>query len=139
VNAHVQVFMEPAPLLVPLVEEGWLEGEVPELIVRRYLQPLVAKQIDALVLGCTHYPLLQQVIARELAAQSGSVLPVVDSAHATAQRLGEALREAGIANCNAHPGTLRMLVTDMPRRFSEVASRFLGHDLSGLDVSAIDL
>ncbi|HEX4354953.1 MAG TPA: glutamate racemase, partial [Polyangiales bacterium] len=67
-DPRVELFMESAPLLVPLVEEGWLEGEVPELVVRRYLRPLVAQRIDALVLGCTHYPLLHDVIARELAA-----------------------------------------------------------------------
>jgi glutamate racemase len=139
VSPRTTVFMEAAPLLVPLVEEGWLEGEVPELVVRRYLRPLVAQRIDALVLGCTHYPLLSDVIARELAAQSGTLLPVVDSAHATAEQLASLLREGRIENRNEQAGALQMLVTDMPRRFSEVASRFLGRDLSGLDVTAIDL
>jgi glutamate racemase len=139
VDPRTSVFMEAAPLLVPLVEEGWLDGEVPELVVRRYLRPLVAQRIDALVLGCTHYPLLQEVIARELAAQSGAVLPVVDSAHATALQLASLLRERQLENRAEQSGALQMLVTDMPRRFSEVASRFLGHELSGLDVSAIDL
>ncbi|HEY2734601.1 MAG TPA: aspartate/glutamate racemase family protein, partial [Polyangiales bacterium] len=141
VDPRVELFMEAAPLLVPLVEEGWLEGEVPELVVRRYLRPLVAQRIDALVLGCTHYPLLHELIARELAAQSGEALPVVDSAHATAEQLANQLRERGLANANANDqaGSLRMLVTDMPRKFSEVASRFLGSAVDALDVSAIDL
>jgi glutamate racemase len=138
-NPHAVVCMEPAPLLVPLVEDGWLEGEVPELVVRRYLKPLVAQHIDALVLGCTHYPLLSEVIERELAAQSGKTLPVVDSAVATAEDLAHALAERCLLRAAKTPGHLRLLVTDMPRRFSEVASRFLGHDLAGLDLTAIDL
>jgi glutamate racemase len=134
-----ELWMEAAPLLVPLVEEGWLEGEVPQLVVRRYLRPLVAHRIDVLVLGCTHYPLLREVIAGELAAQSGRPLPVVDSAHATAQELSVLLQEQGLDARGSRPGSLRMFVTDMPQRFSEAASRFLGHDLQGLDISAIDL
>jgi glutamate racemase len=137
-SRNSELFMEPAPLLVPLVEEGWLEGEVPELVVRRYLRPLVEQKIDALVLGCTHYPLLQQVITRELAALSGEELPVVDSAHATAEELAELLRERGLSRPGSS-GSLRMFVTDMPGRFSEAASRFLGRGLDGLDISAIDL
>jgi len=128
---------------VPLVEEGWLEGEVPSLVVRQYLTPLVERGIDALVLGCTHYPLLMPVIARELAALRGSAAPVVDSAHATADDLSRELRARGLLrvpeNPEAHPAQLCMLVTDMPRRFSEVASQFLGRALEGLDVRAMDL
>ena len=134
-----ELFMEPAPLLVPLVEEGWLEGEVPRLVVGRYLAPLVSQRVDALVLGCTHYPLLQAVIASELAAQSGRPVPVVDSAHATAQELAHLLEEQGWSAPASQPGRLRMFVTDMPQRFREVAGRFLGHDLAGLDISSIDL
>jgi glutamate racemase len=140
VDPQVEVFMEPAPLLVPLVEEGWLEGNVPELVVRRYLEPLVAHGIDALVLGCTHYPLLEGVIARELAAQSGRPLPVVDSAHATAEELAHKLAALGLLHpAGESEASLRLFVTDTPRRFSEVASRFLGRAIDGLDLTAIDL
>src|SRR6478752_7306971 len=64
VESRIEVFAQPAPMLVPLAEEGWLDGTVPELVVERYLEPLVAKNIDALVLGCTHYPILGSVIGR---------------------------------------------------------------------------
>jgi glutamate racemase len=135
----VQVFVEPAPLLVPLVEEGWLEGEVPRLAVRKYLSALVDHDIDALVLGCTHYPLLQSVIAREVDALHGSHVTVVDSAHAVATELAALLASQQLAASRAHDGKLRILVTDMPNRFTEVASRFLGQDVGSLDVTAIDL
>jgi glutamate racemase len=139
VDTRAETFMQPAPLLVPLAEEGWLDGEVPALVVRRYLEPLVHAGIDALVLGCTHYPLLRDVIARELSAMSGRALPVVDSAEATAGELCELLQERAIGARRPGQGSLRLLVTDMPKRFGDVAARFLGRSVVGLSVEAIDL
>jgi glutamate racemase len=138
VSTRAEVHQLPAPLLVPLVEEGWLEGEVPTLVVRRYLEPLVAAGIEALVLGCTHYPLLAPVIREEAARLAGRPIAVVDSAEATAIELAELLRDRDLA-CTGGAGGLSMMVTDLPGRFAEVAARFLGHDLAGLTVSAIDL
>ena len=134
-----RVFAEAAPLLVPLVEEGWLEGEVPRLAVRRYLGALVEHDIDALVLGCTHYPLLQPVIASELADLHGAAVPVVDSAHALAAELAELMERQQLTASDASPGKLRLIVTDMPRQFAVVASRFLGQDIASLDVTQVDL
>jgi glutamate racemase len=138
-DSRVETFAQAAPLLVPLAEEGWTRGEVPTLCVRKYLEPLVAQRIDALVLGCTHYPLLKDVIASELAALAGAPLPVVDSADATAVALEALLTERGLATAGAASGALTLLVTDLPRRFAEVASRFLGQDVSSLPVEAVDL
>lgn len=135
----VRVFIQPAPLLVPLVEEGWLEGDVPRLAVRKYLSPLVEHDIDALVLGCTHYPLLAPLIASELADLHGSPIPVIDSAHAVASDLAEVLATKQLAATRTERGSLRIFVTDMPKQFTEVASRFLGQNVESLDVTAIDL
>ncbi|HEX7478232.1 MAG TPA: glutamate racemase [Polyangiales bacterium] len=139
VSTRTETFMNAAPLLVPLVEEGWVEGEVPRLAVRRYLSPLVAQNIDTLVLGCTHYPLLREVIESELQALTGHSVPVVDSAQATASELHSVLADRRLATQRPSTGQLRILVTDMPGRFSEVAARFLGRSVEGLDVTAIDL
>ncbi len=138
VDTRVETFMQAAPMLVPLAEEGWITGDVPRLVARRYLEPLVAADIDALVLGCTHYPLLRGAIERELADLHGGALPVVDSAEATAGELAELLAERDLAASRAQ-GNLQIMVTDMPKRFTEVAARFLGRPLSGLAVEAIDL
>ncbi len=138
-SSRGEVFAQPAPLLVPLVEEGWLEGEVPRLAVRRYLEPLVAAQIDTLVLGCTHYPLLGDVIRAELAALAGGPVPVVDSARATAAELAALLCDREAESGRDAGGTLRLLVTDLPGRFGDVASRFLGQKLDGLHVEQVDL
>jgi glutamate racemase len=138
VSTRAEVIQRPAPLLVPLVEEGWLDGEVPPLVVRRYLEPLVEAGIDALVLGCTHYPLLAGVIGEEAARLAGRPLSVVDSAEATAEELAELLAERALGAA-AGPGDLKLMVTDLPARFAEVAARFLGHDVEGLEVEQIDL
>lgn len=128
-----------APLLVPLAEEGWLEGEVPRLAVQRYLAPLIEAGVDAVVLGCTHYPLLEGVIAAEVSALGGRTIAVVDSAAATADELARMLAERALATDASVDGRLRLLVTDVPRRFSQAAARFLGQPVDGLDVEAIDL
>jgi len=105
------------PLFVPLAEEGWLEGEVPTAIAEHYLGQLRGR-IDALVLGCTHYPLLAPTVARVL----GEGVALVDSAEATAAAVEDALPPTR-AGGTSH----RYFVTDVPVRFAEVAARFLGH------------
>src|SRR5690349_3608109 len=72
----VQVTVRACPLFVPLIEEGWLEGEITDRIVRQYLTPLLEEGVDAVVLGCTHYPLLRGAIERFL----GDKVQLVDSA-----------------------------------------------------------
>jgi glutamate racemase len=118
------VFQNPAPLLVPLAEEGWLEGEVPALAVRRYVAPLVAEGIDVLLLGCTHYPLLAATIRRELDAM-GCAAAIVDSATAMAVDVGIELKRRGTERLEGD-GALECLVTDLPASFADVAGRFLG-------------
>jgi glutamate racemase len=120
-----EVFARACPLFVPLAEEGWIdpEDEVVRGVVRRYLAPLAEAGIDTLVLGCTHYPLLEAAIAAEL---PGVVL--VDSARAIAAevraRLGEEGRES-----ESH----RFFVTDAPERFLAVAGRFLGRPVDSAE------
>lgn len=138
-SSRTEVIAAPAPLLVPLVEEGWLTGEVPRLAARRYLGPLVESHIDALVLGCTHYPLLAGIIEEELAALAGRSVPVVDSAKATASELATFLSERELAAPEGATGSLDVLVTDLPQRFVEVASRFLGRPADDLAVRQVDL
>lgn len=140
VDSKTEVKQQAAPLLVPLVEEGWLDGEVPELVIRKYLEPLLTgTTIDALVLGCTHYPLLEERITLEAERICGRRIAVVDSGVAAARELEGLLRERNLHNPNSTPGSLRMLVTDRPGKFAEVAGRFLGESVEGLDVEQVDL
>ena len=134
-NQTMRVFAQPAPLFVPLAEEGWVTGEVPRLAAQRYLRPLVEVDVDTIVLGCTHYPLLNETIHDVAAELLGHDVIVVDSAEATAAALSEMQGEPRAGS----GGRLRILVTDLPGQFAASASRFLGKPVQGLDIEAIDL
>ena len=123
---------------MPLAEEGWLDGAVPTEVVAHYLEPLASAGVDTLILGCTHYPLLAGVI-RDVAARVLSPdVRVVDSAVATAAELTALLETRELARKEG-TGDLRILVTDLPGRFAEVASRFLGREVDPTIVEQIDL
>ncbi len=139
-STRYEVVALPAPLLVPLTEEGWIEGEVPRLIVRRYLEPLIAAGASVVVLGCTHFPLLKNIIAEVAAELAGHPVPIVDSAEATAAVVAEWIADERLApSLGEHTpaARLELLVTDLPASFSVVASRFLGADAS--HVTQVDL
>jgi glutamate racemase len=127
------------PLLVPLVEEGWTEGEVTDRVLDRYLGD-VGQDIDTVLLGCTHYPLLHDAVERAIERARGAAVPVVDGAVATAlearallERRGELAPDAG------HRPRRRFLVTDAPDQLARVAPRFLGHDVPRKDVELVDV
>ena len=137
-SGKAELFSQAAPLLVPLAEEGWLDGAVPTEVVAHYLEPLASAGVDTLILGCTHYPLLAGVI-RDVAARVLSPdVRVVDSAVATAAELTALLETRELARKEG-TGDLRILVTDLPGRFAEVASRFLGREVDPTIVEQIDL
>lgn len=138
-DSRVEVFVQAAPLLVPLIEEGWTDGEIPEKVTRRYLAGLASRDIDVLVLGCTHYPLLRVVIESEIGYLLGRKIPVVDSASATVTALYKVLTSQKLTAPSSQDGSLRLLVTDLPGRFSEIAARFMGQGLTGTAINQIDL
>ena len=132
-STRADVIGQAAPLLVPLAEEGWLDGDVPRLAVRRYLEPLARANVDVIVLGCTHYPLLRPVIEHEAHAMMGDAVKLVDSAHATAGDVKEFLQTRGMTTANERRGLVTLLVTDVPKTFAEVAARFLGEAVGGVE------
>lgn len=121
VDEEIKVRSLPCPLFVPLVEEGWLEGKVPELVASKYLSGLKDSGVDTLVLGCTHYPLLKPVIS----AVVGEGVSLVDSAIETAEEVKSVLEKADIKRI-IPGGKLTLYVTDSPERFRSVGERFLG-------------
>lgn len=135
----VVVRARPCPLFVPLAEEGWLSGEVPRLVARHYLgDGLLDGGVDTLVLGCTHYPLLEPVIAEV----AGPSVRLIDSARATAEAVAELVSRLGIGRdasdvLTAGEPERTFLVTDTPHRFLDVGARFLGRGLPG--ATQIDL
>lgn len=119
------VFQQPAPLFVPLAEEGWTEGEVPFLAATRYLKPLVKEGIEVLLLGCTHYPLLKSCIEESL-KKLGSRATVIDSATAMTTDITSELKRLDLLRDHIFEGSLNCYVTDLPSSFEQVATRFLG-------------
>src|SRR3954471_7739950 len=139
-STRYEVVALAAPLLVPLTEEGWIEGEVPRLVVRRYVEPLIAAGASVIVLGCTHFPLLKGLIAEAAAEFAGHPVPIVDSAEATAKVVAEWIADERLAKAPSEHVPVRqleLLVTDLPASCSVVAGRFLGGNAS--DATQVDL
>jgi glutamate racemase len=131
-DAHVtQVACQ---IFVALAEEGWSEGEAVDAVTLRYLAHLDAR-IDTVVLGCTHFPLLSAAITKQL----GASRRVVDSAATTARATLCELNARGLASTAARAGTLTLMATDSPERFSRVGARFLGSSIAAQAVEIIDL
>ena len=121
------------PLFVPLVEEGWTRHQVTEEVARIYLSPLKSASVDSVVLGCTHYPLLTEILARVLGPEVSLVNSASEVARAVRDQLEthQLLAPDGIAE---H----RVLVTDAPERFSRVARNFMGDALGPIDLVALE-
>ncbi len=118
------VVAQPCPLLVPLVEEGWLEGEITRMVVQRYAAPLLREGVDTLVLGCTHYPLLKPLLGEVM----GPGVTLVDSAEATAREVREGLGDRDLLSKGGSAGG-GFYVSDIPLKFQEIAQRFLGRTI----------
>ena len=129
-DPEITVFSQPCPLFVPLVEEGWLDHQVTRLTAQEYLRPVVAQNIDTLVLGCTHYPLLKPLLREVL----GDQITLVDSARTIARETEELLRKNSVQNIQEKPPEYRFYVTDVPLRFKEIGEHFLGTTLSNVTV-----
>jgi glutamate racemase len=115
---HVEVMQQACPLFVPLAEEGLIDGEIVDLIARRYLGPLLARKPHSLVLGCTHYPVLKPAIERIAG------IPLIDSAATTAFAVEKRLRDDGLLASGAPRH--HFLATDAAERFARVGEIFLG-------------
>lgn len=126
--ADCQVFSEPAPRLVPLIEAGKITGADTETLeaLKEYLSPLIAKGIDTLILGCTHYPLVLSLV-QELVPQ----MNVVCSGTASIGALSKKLRDEGLLNTSGVRGTAQYFVTGDPLEFGKHAGVFLGENIEG--------
>ena len=120
-NGRISVFSQACPLFVPLVEEGWTDNKVCRDAASVYLGPLKAKGIDTLILGCTHYPLLKDVIGRVM----GKGVMLVDSAREVAKEAGLILDASGLRNGSAGKKRHKFFVSDEPKRFVKLGGRFL--------------
>jgi glutamate racemase len=131
IDGSVEVSGIACPLFVPLIEEGWLNGEVVKLTAEKYLSSLRYNGVDSIVLGCTHYPMIKDVI------KNVSGVPLIDSAVETAKEVKRVLEEKEMLRQSEEEGSREFFVTDFPEKFSRVGENFLGHEI--LNISKIDL
>ncbi len=126
-DPEIQVIGQACPLFVPLVEEGWLKDPVTIEVAERYLQPLLEQDIDTLILGCTHYPLLRSML-RELV---GDKVTLVNPAYETARALGRLLKEQGLENEEQTEEEFpdRFFVSDEEEYFQAFANSILPYDV----------
>lgn len=121
---EAEVSNKACPLFVSLVEEGWQQGTIAESIARQYLHYFADKDIDTLVLGCTHYPLLREVIQKTV----GEGVTLVDSADAIAKYLDQLLSQ----DVDGRAGTDSFFVSDNENKFAQLASQILGYEINTL-------
>ena len=133
INPDVMITVRACPLFVPLVEEGWTDHDATRLVAREYLEPLIAAEIDTLVLGCTHYPLLKPLLREVL----GPSVRLIDSAEETAAETARTLAaESLAADANANP-VYRFVASDDPLQFLQLGQRFLGGTMEGVEIRTL--
>lgn len=122
ISKFIYVISRPCPLFVPLVEEGWIREKITFDIAKKYLRPLADKNIDTLILGCTHYPLLKPLIADIV----GRHVKIVDSASVVADEVASILMSFGALASSSRRPIHRFFATDAVEHFVRVGERFLG-------------
>jgi glutamate racemase len=133
IDEKAEVFEKACPLFVPLAEEGWLKHKATYDIAEEYLAELRKKEIDTLVLGCTHYPLLADVIQDII----GKEIKLIDSGIATAEVVREEIERIGFLTNKNSMGNQSIYVTDITPKFKEIAEMFLGTKIK--EINKVDL
>ena len=132
-DGKVEVTAHACPLFVPLVEEGWLDHPATRLIAEEYLAPLSAHDIDTLVLGCTHYPLLKPLLSSLL----GPTIRLIDSAEQTAAAVSRELAASTLHAPASQKGHVHFVVSDAPQQFVKVGKKFLGENVKDVEVKVM--
>ena len=138
-DPSIEVYGRPCPLFVPLVEEGWTDDPVTETVAERYLQELLQKDIDTLIMGCPHYPLLRHLLQRT----AGDAVTLINPAYETAQALGRLLESTGLRHdpADAAGGTKdrhRFFASDSVEKFSRFANSILPYDIGATQLVQIE-
>jgi glutamate racemase len=133
IEPELRITVRACPLLVPLVEEGWMDHGATRLIAEEYLEPLLRQHIDTLVLGCTHYPLLKPLLAAVL----GTGVTMIDSAEETAIETAAVLREGALTAPKNRVPAHRFIASDDPLMFLQLGQRFLGGTIESVEVKTL--
>jgi glutamate racemase len=133
IKKEVNVYSQPCSLFVQLAEDGWTDNKIAELTAKEYLKDLIKCNIDTLILGCTHYPILKKTISKVI----GKKVQLIDSGEETAKEVIKILTENNLLNNQKKKGIHRYFVTDFPNNFKQISERFLGRNIK--DVKKIKL
>ncbi|MCB0385172.1 MAG: glutamate racemase [Bdellovibrionales bacterium] len=133
-DPQAEVYQQACPLLVPLVEEGWVDDPLTNLVVHRYLSPLKGAGVDTLIMGCTHYPVLREAMAKVM----GQDVTLVDSGEAIARQMSEDMKAKRLHANPLGQGRLDLLSTDMAENFQAMAQRIL-HPLTPASFTHVDI
>jgi len=128
-SKDILVFSQACPMFVPLVEEGWVNGDITLRIAKKYLSKLISKHIDTLILGCTHYPLLRPVISKII----GQDVKIVDSASSVAEEAHNILTALGALRKSSKTPNHRFFATDAVENFVKIGERFLGSKIKRVE------
>ncbi len=124
----IKIITQACPLFVPLVEEGWHKDMVTKEVVKKYLGVLKKEGVDTLILGCTHYPVLKDILSKVL----GNKVVLVDSAEEVARNAALVLHENGIERKRTEPGFRHYFVSDFHEKFVKVGEFFLGERIKNV-------
>jgi len=132
-DGSLEVYEKACPLFVPLAEEGWTNHKATKLIAEEYLSELKESGIDTLILGCTHYPILREIIQEVI----GEKVTLIDSGSAASVEVKAYLDGRGIKNTSNNLGYHEYYVSDVPKKFKFIAERFLGREVE--NIQKVDL
>lgn len=127
-NPSLKVFSRATPLLVPLIEEGWVKKRETKMILKKYLRPLKEKEIQSLILGCTHYPLL----IKEIKDIMGKNCKIYSPGEIVAESLADYLARHKEYRFESGRGEVKFCTTDSPEKFKEMGEKFLGKNISNI-------
>lgn len=123
------IVSNPCPLFVPLVEEGWANTEVAAMVAREYLKPILSENVDALVMGCTHYPLLKSVVGNIM----GKGVVLIDPAYETAVKFKSILLKHGLDSGDTSSFKVKYYVSDDPEKFIRIGAEFLEKNIDNIE------
>jgi glutamate racemase len=133
VNPEISVIGTPCPLFVQIVEEGWEDSDVAELAAKKYLIEMMDHDVDTLVLGCTHYPLLRYTLNKVL----GDKVTLINPAYETAKSLKEMLIEKKMLRKSSKSPMRKFFVSDAPEKFRRIGGNILNMEIE--DVEEVEI
>lgn len=134
INPNAEVFSQACALFVPMIEEGFIDHAALGLIARDYLAPILEDDVDSLILGCTHYPLIHNTIEKIV----GDKVKIINPAITTCQQLTEVLSSREILNQSSKQGQYKFYVTDVPVKFQRIGEMFLNRALDQIEVVSVE-